>query len=116
MRYTLLASLIVVACVANASTSDTLSRTSPFASFSTTKTGDAFAQCVLDAVGPDFPASATKKVAGGQTITVANAERVTAVIEVSEPFKGDGAMVLIHSPSARQPGKDPTVKSARNCQ
>jgi hypothetical protein len=116
MRITLTASLMLATCVANASASETVTRTTPVTTFSTTRTADAFARCVLDAVRPGFPASTATKVATGQTITIANAEGVAAVVEVSEPFRGDGGLVLVRSPAARQPGKDPIVQSARHCQ
>jgi hypothetical protein len=94
-----------------------VTRTSPLTSFSTHKTSDAFAQCVLDASRSAFPASRVETKKTGKVISIipASSADAVAVIDVEEGDSG-GGMVIIRTASRGQPQRDPSVKIARNCQ
>jgi hypothetical protein len=114
----LIAGLMFVSATGFAQTPEGVTRGSPMTSFTTHKTSDVFAQCVIDAVKTEFPASRIEPVTAGHQILISRAPSTdaVAVIDIRDGELPRTSMVTIRSASAAQPRKDATVKSARNCQ
>jgi len=93
-----------------------VTRASPATSFSTHKTAEAFAQCVLDASRSEFPASRVEATKAGKVISVIQTPSADAVALIDIEELGGKGVVVVRSTSRAQPQRDPIVKLARNCQ
>jgi len=116
VRTLIVAGLLCLGCPALASAGEPVTRTSPFTSFSTTRSPDAFVACLLPVIQKTYPQSSAAAKGDDREMHVVDASTpgILAQIEV----RNDGrlsSLVLIRMESPQAASGRSLINSARQC-